>query len=51
MDVVHRPPQSLGFVNQYERNEGPSGGQYYESELDLDPDPVLETPEEIEASS
>jgi len=41
----------LGFVTQHERNEGRSGGQYYEFELDLEPGPVLETREEIEASS
>lgn len=43
--------EMLGFVTQYERNEGRSGGQYYEFDLDLEPDPVLETREEIKASS
>ena len=43
--------EMLGFVNQHERNQGRSGGQYYEFELDLEPGPVLETREEIEANS
>lgn len=39
----------LGFLRRYERNEGRSGGQYYEFDLDhLDPDLVLEAREEIE---
>ncbi|SDD49089.1 orc1/cdc6 family replication initiation protein [Natrinema hispanicum] len=37
----------LGFLIRYERNQGLSGGQYYEYELDLDPTIVLETREEI----
>lgn len=41
--------QMLGFLKRYERNEGLSGGQYYEFELDdLDPTLVFETREEIE---
>lgn len=41
--------QMLGFLKRYERNEGLSGGQYYEFELDdLDPELVLETRQEIE---
>ncbi|NLV03622.1 orc1/cdc6 family replication initiation protein [Haloferax volcanii] len=38
----------LGFAKRYDRNEGLSGGQYYEYELDLDSDLVLETREQIE---
>ncbi len=38
----------LGFTKRYERNKGLSGGQYYEYELDLDADLVLETREKIE---
>ena len=37
----------LGFLRRHERNEGLSGGQYYEYELDLDPTIVLETRAEI----
>jgi len=37
----------LGFLIRHERNQGLSGGQYYEYELDLDPTIVLETREEI----
>ncbi|WP_368278050.1 hypothetical protein [Halovenus carboxidivorans] len=37
----------LGFLRRHERNEGLSGGQYYEYELDLDPEIVLETRTEI----
>ncbi|RZV10866.1 orc1/cdc6 family replication initiation protein [Natrinema hispanicum] len=37
----------LGFLIRNERNQGLSGGQYYEYELDLDPTIVLETREEI----
>jgi len=41
--------QMLGFLKRYERNEGLSGGQYYEFELDdLDPELVFETREDIE---
>jgi orc1/cdc6 family replication initiation protein len=41
--------QMLGFLKRYERNEGLSGGQYYEFELDdLDPDLVFETRQDIE---
>lgn len=39
----------LRFLYKYERNEGLSGGQYYEHELDLDPALVLETRTEIRA--
>ena len=39
----------LGFLRRHERNEGLSGGQYYEYELDLDPTIVLETRAEIAA--
>ena len=39
----------LGFLKRYERNEGLSGGQYYEFELDdLDPELVFDTREDIE---
>lgn len=39
----------LGLLRRHERNEGLSGGQYYEYELDLDPTIVLETRAEIAA--
>ncbi|SFT02937.1 orc1/cdc6 family replication initiation protein [Halostagnicola kamekurae] len=41
----------LGFLLRHERNQGLSGGQYYEYELDLDPMIVLETREDIIQSS
>jgi hypothetical protein len=41
----------LGFLRRHERNEGVSGGQYYEYELDLDPTIVLETRTEIATHS
>jgi orc1/cdc6 family replication initiation protein len=37
----------LGFLRRYEQNKGLSGGQYYEYELDLDPEIVLETRREV----
>jgi hypothetical protein len=37
----------LGFLRRHEQNKGLSGGQYYEYELDLDPEIVLETRMEI----
>lgn len=37
----------LGFLIRHERNQGLSGGQYYEYEPDLDPMIVLETRAEI----
>jgi orc1/cdc6 family replication initiation protein len=37
----------LGFLRRHEQNKGLSGGQYYEYELDLDPEIVLETRREI----
>jgi Cdc6-like AAA superfamily ATPase len=37
----------LGFLRRHEQNEGLSGGQYYEYELDFDPEIVLETRMEI----
>ncbi|MDB2239554.1 hypothetical protein PM026_17525 [Halorubrum ezzemoulense] len=37
----------LGFLRRHEQNKGLSGGQYYEYELDLDPEIVLETRTEI----
>jgi cell division control protein 6 len=37
----------LGFLHRHEQNKGLSGGQYYEYELDLDPEIVLETRTEI----
>ncbi|WP_241658462.1 AAA family ATPase [Halorubrum sp. BOL3-1] len=37
----------LGFLRRHEQNKGLSGGQYYEYELDLDPEIVLETQEKI----
>ena len=39
----------LGFLRRHERNEGLSGGQYYEYELELDPTIVIETRAEIAA--
>jgi orc1/cdc6 family replication initiation protein len=41
----------LGFLIRTERNEGLSGGYYYEYELDLDGSVVLETREKIEAET
>ncbi|MFD1512495.1 orc1/cdc6 family replication initiation protein [Halomarina rubra] len=38
----------LGFFSQHERNEGRSGGHYFEYELDLDAAIVLETRESLE---
>nr|WP_082682237.1 orc1/cdc6 family replication initiation protein [Haloferax profundi] len=38
----------LGFLRRDGQNRGESGGRYYEYELDLDPDIILETREEIE---
>ncbi|MFC7114659.1 orc1/cdc6 family replication initiation protein [Natronoarchaeum sp. GCM10025703] len=38
----------LGFLQRFERNQGLSGGQYYEYELDLDPEIVIETRKTIE---
>ena len=37
----------LGFLRRHEQNKGLSGGQYYEYELDLDPEIVLDTRTEI----
>lgn len=37
----------LGFLRRDEQNKGLSGGQYYEYELDLHPEIVLETRTEI----
>jgi Cdc6-like AAA superfamily ATPase len=37
----------LGFLIRHERNEGLSGGQYYEYELDLDPEIVLDVRADI----
>ena len=37
----------LGFLRRHEQNKGLSGGQYYEYELDLDPEIVFETRAEI----
>ena len=38
----------LGFLQREERNKGLSGGQYFEYQLDLDPDLIIETRERIE---
>lgn len=38
----------LGFLRRHERNQGLSGGQYFEYELDLDPEIVIETRQKIE---
>ncbi|WP_256686168.1 orc1/cdc6 family replication initiation protein [Halococcus qingdaonensis] len=38
----------LGFLQRDKRNQGRSGGQYFEYQLDLDPELVIETREEIE---
>lgn len=38
----------LGFLQRHERNQGLSGGQYYEYELDMEPEIVMEMREEIE---
>lgn len=37
----------LGFLIRHERNQGRSGGQYYEYELDLDPNIIIRTRKEI----
>jgi len=39
----------LGFLTREDRNFGMSGGQYYEYELDMDVELVIETREQIEA--
>ena len=41
----------LGFLLRTERNEGLSGGYYYEYELDLEGAVVLKTREQIESES
>lgn len=41
----------LGFLQRYERNQGLNGGQYYEHELDLDPEVVIKTRKVIEGSA
>lgn len=41
----------LGFLNRHERNEGRSGGQYHEHELDLDPETVIDVRKQIEAEN
>jgi orc1/cdc6 family replication initiation protein len=38
----------LGFLQREDRNQGEGGGRYYEYEMDLDPEVVLEAREEIE---
>ncbi|EMA42539.1 cell division control protein 6-like protein [Halococcus morrhuae DSM 1307] len=38
----------LGFLQRDKRNQGRSGGQYFEYQLDLDPELVIETREKIE---
>ncbi|MCL9813487.1 orc1/cdc6 family replication initiation protein [Natranaeroarchaeum aerophilus] len=40
----------LGFLQRFERNEGLSGGQYYEYELDLNAEIVIETRKTIEGT-
>jgi len=37
----------LGFLIRHEQNQGRSGGQYYEYELDLDPNIVVQTRKKI----
>ncbi len=41
----------LGFLQRTERNQGLSGGQYYEYELDMDPGLVVETRKELEETT
>lgn len=41
----------LGFLQRFERNEGLNGGQYYEYELDLDAEIVIETRKTIEETT
>ena len=41
----------LGFLQRFERNEGLSGGQYYEYELDLNAEIVIETRKTIEETT
>jgi len=38
----------LGFLQREDQNHGEGGGRYYEYEMDLDPEVVLEAREEIE---
>ena len=38
----------LGFLQRDKRNQGRSGGQYFEYQLDLEPELVIETREKIE---
>jgi orc1/cdc6 family replication initiation protein len=38
----------LGFLIRHERNQGVSGGKYYEYELDIDPSILLDAREDIE---
>lgn len=40
----------LGFLKRHEHNQGLSGGQYYEHELNLDPDIVIQMRQKIEAN-
>ncbi|GGN23598.1 orc1/cdc6 family replication initiation protein [Halarchaeum nitratireducens] len=40
----------LGFLTRHDKNDGLSGGQHYEYELDLDADLVLETRQTIEGA-
>ena len=40
--------QMLGFLTRYERNEGRSGGVYYEYEIDLDAETVIDVRKQIE---
>lgn len=37
----------LGFLIRHEQNQGRSGGQYYEYELDLDPNIIVQTRKRI----
>jgi orc1/cdc6 family replication initiation protein len=40
----------LGFLSRRDNNQGVSGGQYYEYELDMEPEIIISTRTEIEAN-
>lgn len=40
----------LGFLSRRDNNQGMSGGQYYEYELDMEPEIIISTRTEIEAN-
>ncbi|EJN56875.1 cell division control protein 6-like protein [Halogranum salarium B-1] len=40
----------LGFLSRRDNNQGVSGGQYYEYELDMGPEIIIRTRTEIETN-